>query len=88
MIRITLVLAMLATLTGCSIFPKRAPEPQRVPVACAPAALAPCEPLGVTAPAVLTADAAALLAELAVRAWTACSTRHAQLITCVRKHAP
>lgn len=87
MIRTTLVLAMLAS-AGCSLFPKRAPEPQRVPVACAPAALAPCEPLGVTAPDILTADAAALLAELAVRAWTACSVRHAELITCIRKHAP
>ncbi len=81
------LLALVLATAGCSLFPRRQPEPQRVPVACAPAAMAQCEVIGATVPEALTADTAALLAELAVRAWTACRVRHAELIRCVTEHA-
>ena len=85
--RLVLVLFLPLSLTGCGWrLSKPSTSPPSLPVVCLPAALERCAGVGVTVPEVLSADTAALIGELAVRALIACSVRHDELRRCVADH--
>ncbi len=78
---------LLLSLTGCALLRPQPPAPrQSLPLKCAPQATERCEGIGILPPQSLSADAAAVFAELSLIALQACSVRHDELRDCVRRH--
>lgn len=85
--RLVLAWCLIPLLSACGLLLPKPPQPrQSLPLTCAPRATEPCEGIGIVPPETLSADVAAAVAELSLKALTACAVRHDELRICVQRH--